>query len=49
MKKIFTTVFIIFFYFLPKNVQSEIKPIIEGNIDYNITEFYSNYYNLKMN
>ena len=33
MKKIFTTVFIIFFYFLPKNVQSEIKPIIEGNID----------------
>ncbi len=33
MKKIFTTVLIIFFYFLPKNVQSEIKPIIEGNID----------------
>ena len=33
MKKIFTTIFIIFFYFLPKNVQSEIKPIIEGNID----------------
>ncbi|MDC0163377.1 DsbA family protein [Candidatus Pelagibacter sp.] len=33
MKKIFTTVFIIFFYFLPKNVQSEIKPIIEGNVD----------------
>ena len=33
MKKIFTTVLIIFFYFLPKNVQSEIKPIIEGNIE----------------
>ena len=33
MKKIFTTVLIIFFYFQPKNVQSEIKPIIEGNID----------------
>ena len=33
MKKIFTTVLIIFFYFLPKNVQSEIRPIIEGNID----------------